>query len=646
MKRRTLSAALILLIPMTAPAQSDVVVPGDNLVTEGIPKVSAKLAQDAGRYAEFRSAAMLSWHPTKREMLVGTRFADTRQVHLVKMPGGARTQLTFFPDSVGGASFQPKTGDYFVFGKDTGGSEFYQLYRFDPATGGVTLLTDGKSRNSQGSWSTAGDRIAYTSTRRTGKDVDVYVMDPADPKSDKLLAKLEGGGWSPLDWSPDDRKLLVGEYVSINESYLWLMDAATGEKAALTPKNGGKTAYLGGEFSRDGKSVYTTTDRDGEFRRLVRIDLESKQHTALGGQVNGDVEGFELAPDGKTVAYTTNENGVGGLRLWDVEAGKEKPAPRLPAKGVLSGLEWHKSGKEIGFTLSSARSPADAYSLDVTTGTVERWTFSETGGLNPATFSEPELVEWKSFDGRTITGFLYRPPAKFTGKRPVVMNIHGGPEGQFRPGFLGQMNYLLNELGVALLFPNIRGSSGYGKTFLQLDNGVLREGAYKDVGALFDWIKSRPDLDADRVMVTGGSYGGHMTLVVAYQYSDRIRSALDVVGPSNLVTFLKNTSGYRQDLRRAEYGDERDEKVREFLERTAPLNNVEKIKKPLFIVQGKNDPRVPLSESEQMLAAVKKNNTPVWYLMAKDEGHGFAKRKNADFLFYSTVQFVQEYLLK
>ncbi|MGH9367730.1 MAG: prolyl oligopeptidase family serine peptidase [Thermoanaerobaculia bacterium] len=342
-----------------------------------------------------------------------------------------------------------------------------------------------------------------------------------------------------------------------------------------------------------------------------------------------DVGQLDVSPEGSRIAYVTNEKGIGVLRLYDTAARREIPASKLPI-GVVRGIRWHGDGGAIGLSIGSARSPDDAYSVDLKTGKVERWTFSETGGLNPETFSEPEIVSWKSFDGRQITGFLYRPPAKFSGRRPVVVDIHGGPEGQERPDFRGRDNYLINEFGVAMIYPNIRGSSGYGKTFLRLDNGYLREGAYEDIGALFDWIRTRPDLDAERVMVQGGSYGGHMTLAVAYLYSDRIRCAVDVVGPSNFVTFLENTSGYRRDLRRVEYGDERDPKMRAFLQRIAPLTNAEKIRKPLFVIQGANDPRVPRSESEQMVARIRKLGTPVWWLMAMDEGHGFAKKSNRD----------------
>jgi dipeptidyl aminopeptidase/acylaminoacyl peptidase len=637
--------AWVLFLATIALAQPGEIAPNENLVAEGIPKIPAALAETVDRYTNFRAAYLESWDPLKREMLITTRFADTLQVHLLKMPGGARTQLTFYNDSVPSAAFSPAKSDTFLFSKDVGGGEFYQLYRFDVPTGDVTLLTDGKSRNIGAVWSEAGDRVVYGSTRRTGNDVDLYAINPADPKSDHLLAELQGGGWEALDWSPDHKKILAVEAISINETYLWTIDAATGEKVLLTPKGGVKVAYLGGRFSKDGKALYVTTDKDSEFQRLAYVDLATKQHTYLTSHIRWDVDEFDLSDDGKMIAFVTNEDGFGMLHLLDTRTGKEKLLPQLP-KGIVSGVHWHKNNRDLGFNIASARSTSDVYSLDVRSGKVERWTFSETGGLNTANFSEPELIHWKSWDGKNISGFVYRPPARFTGKRPVIINIHGGPEGQYRPGFLGRTNYYLNELGIAVIFPNVRGSSGYGKTFLTLDNGLLREGSYQDINSLLDWIQTQPELDSSRVLVTGGSYGGFMTLAVATNYNDRICCSVDVVGLSNIVTFLKNTSGYRQDLRRAEYGDERDPKTREFLERIAPFNKAKNITKPLFVVQGKNDPRVPASESEQMVSIVRNNGTPVWYLIARDEGHGFQKKKNADFQFYSTVMFVKEYLLK
>jgi dipeptidyl aminopeptidase/acylaminoacyl peptidase len=639
---------IVLLLSLTpVSAQDAAIVPGDNLVVEGIPPIPASLAAEVTRYTKSRAAELLSWHPAKREMLIATFFGDTPQIHQLKFPGAARTQLTFFDNRpTTGVSYQPTTGNYFIFRKDVGGNQNYQIYRYDLPSGVVTLVTDGQSKNGSGTWSHAGDRIVYVSTRRTGKDTDLYVVDPLDPRSNRMLAQLQGAGWNALDWSPDDRKILVRETISVNESYLWLFDATSGEKTLITPRDAAeKISHSHGRFRKDGKGIHVVTDRDSEFRRLAFIDLAKGQYKFLTSHIKWDVQEFEPSPDGRMLAVVTNEDGILALHLLDGLTGREKPLTHFPA-GYVTGIKWHKSGKELGFNLDSAKSPTDAYSLDTKTGKVERWTFSETGGLDTSSFVEPELIRWKSFDGRPISGFLYRPPARFTGKRPVIIDIHGGPEGQFQPYFMGQDNYYLNELGVALIFPNIRGSSGYGKTFLKIDDGFLREDAYRDIESLLDLIKTRSDLGADRVMVTGISYGGHMALAVATRYPDRIRCAVDIVGPSNLVTFLENTAGYRQDLRRVEYGDEREPKMRAFLERIAPLTNASKITKPLFVVQGKNDPIVPVSESEQMIRAVRKNGTPVWYLMAKDEGHGLAKKSNSDFEFFATIEFVKQYLLK
>jgi dipeptidyl aminopeptidase/acylaminoacyl peptidase len=662
--KRMLCAALLLspLAVLAAdPPAKPPLTPADNLVVDGVPPIPGELPEQVGRYTESRAASFQNWHPLRAEMLITTRFGDTNQLHQVTQPSGARTQLTFFPDRVDGGSFEPTKGEYLIFTKGAGGNEFNQNYRYDFATGEITLLTDGKSRNSGPTWSNKGDRIAYTSTRRNGADTDIYVESPTDPKSDHLVAEVKGGGWDVIDWSPDDKQLLVLEGISVNESYIWLFDTQTGAKKEVTPRPGEgaeKVAYSAALFSKDGKGIFVTTDRESEFQRLAYIDLESGKHSYLIPDARFDIDGWDLSHDGKQIAYTLNENGMSTLHLIDVSVDKDtatagakkepKFDPPLPAVNI-SSPKFHHDPKQglLAFNVAGARSPSDIYTWAIAKDTVTRWTASETGGIPAKQFVEPELVKWKSFDGKEITGFLYKPDAaKFSGKRPVIINIHGGPEAQYRPGYLGRNNYFINELGCAILFPNVRGSEGYGKTFLKLDNGFKREDSYKDISALLDWIPSRPELDAGKVMVTGGSYGGFMTLQVAWNYADRIRCALDVVGISNLATFLKNTESYRRDLRRAEYGDERDPKMAEFHERIAALNNAQKITKPLFVVQGANDPRVPKTEAEQIVATLKKQSTPVWFLMAKDEGHGFAKKKNADFQFYSTVQFIREFLLK
>ena len=646
MRLRASALALFALLPLAAAAQDGVITPGDNLVVQGVPPIPASLAAEVRRYTESRSANLLDWHPTRREVLVSTRFGNTAQVHHVAMPGGARTQLTFGDEPITQALYEPRGNGSFLFPRDVGGNEFDQLYRYDAASGQITLLTDGgRSQNDVPVWSRAGDRIAYGSTARNGADRDIWVMDPANPSSRRLLMQNSGGGWWVTDWSPDDRMLLVMEYESINRSHVWTVDAASGERTALTPRGADSVAYGGAEFSADGRGVYLTTDEGAEFQRLAYMDLATRAVTPLTADIPWDVESFDVSPDGGTVAFVANEEGVSRLYLLDTGSRRYRRVESVPL-GVISRLRWHPSGREIGFSLNAARSPADTWSVDVAEGTATRWTESELGGLVAAELAEPQLVRWPSFDGRTISGFLYRPPARFTGRRPVIVSIHGGPESQFRPIFLGRTNYYLNELGVAVLYPNVRGSTGFGKTFVKLDNGMRREDSVRDIGALLDWIARQPDLDPARVMVTGGSYGGYMTLAVATNYPERICCAVDVVGISHFGTFLRNTESYRRDLRRVEYGDERDPGMAAFFERISPLNNAARIAKPLFVVQGGNDPRVPLSEAEQIVARVREGGTPVWYLMARDEGHGFAKKPNQDFQFYATVMFVRQNLLR
>jgi protease II len=618
----------------------------DNLVVEGVPETPAALKENAARYLEFRAAGFNSWHPKKREMLVSTRFGDVSQLHQVAMPGGARRQLTFTREPVAGGGWQPKHGQYIVFGQDKGGGEFYQYYRLDPDTGRITLLTDGKSRNEGARFTRSGSQVAYTSTRRNGRDTDVYVMNPAEPTTDRRLCELSGGGWSVSDWSDDESRLLLAEYISINQSRLYLLDAKTGAKELLTPDAAEPVAYGHARFARDGKSIYFTSDKGSEFQQLQQMDLKSRAVKPITQQIAWNVEEFELSPDGKKIAFITNEDGVGKLHLIDARSGKLLRGPKLPL-GIPSGVTWHENGRDLAFSFNSARSTTDAYCYDIKNGKLERWTESETGGLNTANFVEPELIKLKSFDGLPVSGFLYRPDAKqFPGKRPVVVIIHGGPEGQSRPIFQARNNYYLNELGIALFFPNVRGSDGYGKTFLTLDNGFKREDSVQDIAAFLDFIAADPTLDANRTAVMGGSYGGYMSLACMVHFGDRLRCGVDVVGISNFRTFLENTQDYRRDLRRVEYGDERDPAMRAHLEKISPLNNVEKIRKPLFVVQGKNDPRVPVTEAEQMVKAIRERGDSVWYLMAKDEGHGFRKKPNADFQFLSTILFFQEHLLK
>lgn len=633
--------AVVFVLPLAGLADP---APG-TLVLEGVPSIPPELRESAAPYLEFRSAAFQGWHPQRPEMLISTRFADTNQLHEVKMPGGARRQITFLQEPVRGGSYRPVSGECLVYAQDTGGSEMFQFYRHDAGTGRITLLTDGTSRNTGATWSKDGRWIAYTSTARTGADADIWVLDPDRPQERRLVIEVKGGGWGVADWSRDGGRLLLGERISANETHLWLADLASGARERLTPPGDAPVARGKAAFSKDGTEVFLTSDEGGEFMQLGRMSLAERKFVPMTADIPWDVEAFEVSPDGSTIAFVTNEEGVSRLRFVAVGAAPAPPPPVLPS-GVIGGLEWSADGGLVGFSMTSARSPADAWACRPATGEVVRWTESEAGGLDPGRFVEPELVRLKSFDGLAVTGFFYAPDAeKFPGPRPVLISIHGGPEGQSRPGFQGRNNYYLNEPGIALLVPNVRGSAGFGKTFLTLDNGFKREDSVKDIGAFLDFIASRPDtLDATRVGVIGGSYGGYMVLASLIHFPDRIRCGCDIVGISNFLTFLTNTSDYRRDLRRVEYGDERDPEMADFLRRISPTTHASKIRQPLLVVQGKNDPRVPLSESGQMVSAVRGNGTPVWYIMATDEGHGFAKKKNIDFQFLATLLFFQSHL--
>jgi dipeptidyl aminopeptidase/acylaminoacyl peptidase len=627
-------------------AQAPTIPLAENLVVDGVPAISTSIISEVKSYTESRGAGLVAWHPKKKEILISTRFGNSSQLHYVKMPGGDRQQVTFFDEPVGGAIYEPKNGDYFIFNKDMGGNEFAQLYKFDVNTKKVTLLTDGKrSQNGGVVWNKKENTIAYSSTSRNGSDRDIYTMDPNNIASNKLVAQNTGGGWSIVDWSINDEQLLVQEGLSVNESRLYILDIKTGNKTRLLPEKDERTTYEGLSYSRDGKGIFMLTNKDSEFNRLAYFDLATKKISFISANINWDIEAFSYTKDGSKIAFAANENGLSKLYIYTTADQKIVPVTQLP-NCTVGGLDFTENGASLGLTINAYNSSSDVYEYQLANQKLIRWTESELGGMDISGLNEPVLVKWKSFDNKEISGFLYRAASKFTGKRPVIISIHGGPEGQSRPGFLARNNYYLNELGISIIYPNVRGSEGYGKTFLDADNGFKREESVKDIGALLDWIATQPDLDKDRIMIAGGSYGGYMTLACSFWYADRIKCAIDVVGISNFNTFLKNTEGYRRDLRRVEYGDERDPKMAEFLEKISPTNHVAEIKKPLFIVQGGNDPRVPASEAIQMRDKIKENGGKVWFLMAKDEGHGFKKKNNIDYQFYATIEFIKEYLLK
>jgi dipeptidyl aminopeptidase/acylaminoacyl peptidase len=639
---RTYLSLLLTGMLLAPSAEAALRVEQGNLTFDNIPALSADIADQLDAYLNARQARPLGWSP-KGQLLITTRFGDVPQLHLVEHAGGDRHQLTFFREPVTTAAFSPDPArSALLFLKDAGGNENSQLYYLKVGSA-AKLLTDGKSRNDAPVWSNTGREIAFTSTARDGRSFDIDVVEPESGTLPRLVvtADADGANWQVTDWSPDDRKLLVLKTVSSAESYLYVVDVASGQKREVE-SSPVKVAISGGKFSRDGQGVYLISDRESEFARLRYVNLFTNDKTVISGQTPWDIEELAISRDGHYLAYVSNEGGVGKLNLLDLRAHQDLIPPRTAA-GIIGDLSFDATGKRLAFGFSAANQPKDAYVLDVAENRLETWTHSEVGAVDPSKFVTPRLVRFPTFDRidgkpREEPAYVWEPAAP--GPHPVLLVLHGGPEAQFRPDFSAWLQYVVNELGYAVIAPNVRGSTGYGKTYMSLDNGVLREDAVKDVGALLVWAGLQSNFDAKHVVVSGGSYGGYLSLATLVNYSDRLRGGVDVAGIGDFVSFLTNTAPYRQNQRRAEYGDERDADMRAYLRRISPLTNAERITRPLLVVHGKNDPRVPVSEAEQIVNRLRAKGGEVWYLLAADEGHGYRKKQNVDVYYRIFAQFL------
>ncbi len=613
-----------------------------NLIFDNIPEPTADLTEKLDAYLNARQATPLGFSP-KGQLLISTRFGDVDQLHLVEQPAGERRQLTFQREPITQAAFSPDPGrSAFVYLKDVGGNENSQLYYQRLGEPSAKLLTDGKSLNGGPVWSNTGREIAFFSTARDGVSHDIDIVDPDSGSLPRLAVTGDGADWFALDWSPDDRKLLVLKSVSIAEAYLYVVDVYTGQRREVEPSPG-KVGISGARFSRDGQGVYLISDRDSEFAQLRYVNLFTGDKTVISGRLAWDIEELAISRDGHYLAYVSNEAGSNKLNVLDLHSHQDLIPPRLPAPGIIGSLSFDAEGKRLAFAYAAPNQPRDAYVFDIAANALEPWTRSEAGAVNLARFVTPRLTQFPTFDrsdgqSRQVPLYVYEPATP--GPHPVLITLHGGPESQFRPGFDPWLQYVVNELGFAVVAPNVRGSSGYGKTYLTLDNGTLREDAVKDVGALLVWLGLQKAYDAKRVVVSGGSYGGYLTLATLVNFSERLRGGVDMAGITDFVSFLTNTAPYRQNQRRAEYGDERDSDMRAFLRRISPLTNAERITRPLLIVHGKNDPRVPLSEAEQIVNRVRSKGGEVWYLQALDEGHGFRKKQSRDAYYRAFAQFL------
>lgn len=592
---------------------------------QNVPDIPDDISEAVQRYQNSRSALFQDWLPDG-SMLIATRFGATQQVHHVAAPGAARTQISFGSEPVEAVHVIPGS-DRFVLIRDSGGDEWYQLY-VRGLTGTATQITETGTRNQTPVFSKDGSLLVWA---RATKGSAAYSLQAIDPKTGGGARTLyqSDGAIDPADIAPDKSRMIFIRSLSNREDQLFELDMATGKATRIGPKTEA-AIYQEPRYLPGGKSLIVISNRGGDFRNIVEIDIATGKQTMLTPGLKWDVEDYDLSDDGRVLAYAINEDGFSKVVVQDRVTRRALPQPDLP-KGVLTALKFTPDGRKLAIGLTAATSAGDVWSWDVDSAALTRWTTSELGDLDPARLAEPELIRFTSFDGLSVPAFVYRPRDVPPGQpTPVIIDIHGGPEAQTRPIWNYGAQYFADVLKATVILPNVRGSDGYGKRYLNLDNAEKREDSVKDIGALLDWIATRPDLDKSRVAVYGQSYGGYMSLAVMTHYSDRLVGGVERYGISNWTSFLQNTEAYRRDNRRAEYGDERDPKMQKVFARISPMNNVGKITRPMLVMQGANDPRVPQSESDQVVAKLRAGGNETWYVLFADEGHGFQKKPNND----------------
>ncbi len=592
---------------------------------QNVPEIPADVREAVQRYQNSRAALFQDWLPDG-SMLIATRFGATQQIHHVAAAGAARAQITFGSEPVAEAEAIPGS-DRFVLIRDNGGDEWFQFYTRGLA-GSATQLTEAGTRNQSPVFSKDGSLLVWAKAVKGSAAYGLLALDPKAGGAPRTLYQSDGA-IAPAAISEDKSRLVFVRSLSNTEDQLFELDLASGKATRIAPR-ADKAVYQSPRYLPGGKSLIAISDRGSDTRQLVEIDIASGQATVLIPGLTWDVEAYDLTDDGRVLAYAINEDGFSRIVVQDRITRRALPQPGLP-KGVLTALKFSGDGMSLAIGLTSATSAGDVWSWDVTGAKLTRWTTSELGELDPADLAEPELIRFRSFDGLSVPAFVYRPKGIPAGEAtPVIIDIHGGPEAQTRPIWNYGAQYFADVLKATVILPNVRGSDGYGKRYLNLDNAGKREDSVRDIGALLDWIGRQPGLDKSRVAVYGQSYGGYMSLAVMTHYSDRLVGGVERYGISNWTSFLQNTEAYRRDNRRAEYGDERDPRMQAVFAKISPMNNVGRIAKPMLVMQGANDPRVPQSESDQVVAKLRAGGNEAWYVLFADEGHGFQKKPNND----------------
>lgn len=624
------------------------------LVLEDVPLIPDDLEMRLDRYQQLTATQMLVWAADSEGMFVRGRYRGVNQVQFIDERGALPQQLTRLDEPVREVVRQHE-GALLAFTLNEGGRADDQIFLLDPDSGAIRQLTDTPGAlNNRMVWDHQDRRLAFRSTRRNGASNDIWLLDIDRPEAARLIFEAPDGAlWRPVAFTRDGGRLLVQQYSGITDSRIHLLDLASGQLRELVGDPDIATSSVAVGFDEDETGAFFVSNLRGRSAEIGWAPLaEGEPLRWVEDNIAWDVTAFELSPDGRRGAFVTNEHGASRLYYFNPKRFSFRRAKKLPL-GVIGDLSFSPDGRRLGFTLSTPTAPGDVYAVRFSrlgnyASYPRSWTLSAVGDVARDDLITPELFSYPA-EGRTpeetffIPGFRYLPEGQ--GPHPVVIYIHGGPESQFRPSFNSTVQLWAAELGVAVVAPNVRGSLGYGRGYLSLDDGRLREDAVHDIGALLDWIAEQPELDESRVAVYGASYGGYMALATAVHYSDRLAAAVDRAGISNFVTYLERTGEFRRELRRFEYGDERDPEMRAFLESISPLNNVDRIDVPLLIAQGQNDPVVPASESEQMVRALRERGQTVWYLNALNEGHGYEKKANRDVYQQVTYLFLERYLL-
>ena len=600
---------------------------------------------DLERYLTVRSAYGGSLGPDGR-LAVLLDTTGVPQVWTLDEPGGWPTQRTFYDEPVAFVSSSP-TRSELVFGMDEGGNERQQLFRLD-ADGAVHPLTDTPAaKHRWGGWDSTGDRIAFAANRRDPAVFDVYTQGRTEHGDDAELV-FEGDGWySVAGWRPDDGAVLLHKAHASFDHDLFVLELATGERRQLTADTDG-VRYGSPEWGPDGDAVYVVTDEAADTLSLARMDATTGETTVIERGDGWNVDGLSLDADTGRVVYSRNVDGYTDLRLAELTGPtqlRELGLPDLPGS-VAGGASFGPDGDRVvlsasGRTENTNVSMVDIEALNTEGGgdAITRWTYASTAGIPAETFVAPDLVRYSTFDGREIPAFFSVPEGATDA--PVIVDIHGGPESQRRPSFSGLRQYFLSR-GYAVLEPNVRGSAGYGREYTHLDDVERRMDSVRDIGAALDWLAGRDAVDAGRAVAMGGSYGGFMVLAALTEFPERWAAGVDIVGIANFVTFLENTGDWRRKLREAEYGSLAEDRA--FLESVSPINNIERIAAPLFVLHGANDPRVPVGEAEQVAQQAREQGVPVEKLIFDDEGHGISKLDNRIEAYQQIVAFLDEYV--